>query len=103
MNRQPCIYILASGRHGTLYTGVTSNLMRRLYEHREGLIPGFTRRYRVSSLVHYEMSDGMVPAIAREKQIKAWRRDWKMALIETGNPLWEDLAIGLGFPPLPNG
>ena len=97
---QPCVYIMASKRHGTLYTGVTSNLMQRIAQHREGLIPGFTRRYKVRRLVHYELHGTMEDAIVREKRIKEWRRDWKIELIERQNPLWEDLAIGLGFPRL---
>ena len=99
--RQPCVYILASGRHGTIYIGVTSDLMARLHQHRTGSVPGFTRRYDVKRLVHFEMADTMDAAIAREKQLKAWRRDWKVALIERDNPFWEDRAIGLGFAPLP--
>ena len=101
MERQPAVYILASGRHRTIYIGVTSNLMVRLHQHRGGEVPGFTARYGVKRLVHYEMLDDMPKAITREKQLKAWRRDWKAALIERDNPFWEDLALGLGFPPLP--
>ncbi len=100
MDRQPCVYILSSGRHGTLYIGVTSNLLHRLHQHREGAMPGFTSRYDVKRLVHFETADSMEVAIAREKQLKAWRRDWKVALIEKDNPFWEDRAIMLGFPPL---
>jgi putative endonuclease len=100
MERQPCIYILASGRHGTLYIGVTSDPMARLHQHRTGLIPGFTSRYGVKRLVHFEVADTMETAIAREKQLKAWRREWKIALIERNNPFWEDRAVMLGFPPL---
>ena len=102
MERQPCTYILASGRHCTIYIGVTSNLLARLHQHRSGAVPGFTARYGVKRLVHYEVADTMEAAIGREKQLKAWRRDWKVALIEQENPFWEDLAIGLGFPPLPS-
>jgi putative endonuclease len=98
--REPCVYILASGRHGTIYIGVTSDLMARLHQHRTGSVPGFTRRYDVKRLVHFEMADTMDAAIAREKQLKAWRRDWKVALIERDNPFWEDRAIDLGFAPL---
>ena len=97
MERQPCVYILANGRHGTIYIGVTSNLLARLHQHREGLIPGFTSRYRVVRLVWYEMADRMDAAITREKQLKKWNRDWKVRLIEEQNPEWSDLAIGLGF------
>ncbi|HET8611440.1 MAG TPA: GIY-YIG nuclease family protein [Sphingomonas sp.] len=102
MGRRPCVYILASGRHGTLYIGVTSNLLARLHQHRSGEVPGFTSRYGVHRLVHFEMLEDMPAAIAREKQLKAWRRDWKIALIERDNPFWEDRAIILGFPPLDN-
>ncbi|MDH2133605.1 GIY-YIG nuclease family protein [Sphingobium yanoikuyae] len=100
MNRQPCVYILASGRHGTIYIGVTSNLMARLHQHRTGAVPGFTARHGVKRLVHYEMAETMDAAILREKQLEAWRRDWKIALIEQNNPFWEDRAVMLGFPPL---
>ncbi len=98
--RQPCVYILASGRHGTIYIGVTSDLMARLHQHRTGSVRGFTSRYGVKRLVHFEMAETMEAAIAREKQLKAWRRDWKVALIECDNPFWEDRAIDLGFAPL---
>lgn len=98
--RNPCVYIMASERHGTIYIGVTSDLMARVHQHREGLIAGFTKRYGVKRLVFYEMHDTMEAAIAREKRLKAWRRDWKVALIEKENPFWEDWAIRLGFPPL---
>jgi putative endonuclease len=100
MNRQPCVYILASGRHGTIYIGVTSNLMARLHQHRTGAVPGFTARHGVKRLVHYEMAETMDAAILREKQLEAWRRDWKIALIEQNNPFWEERAVMLGFPPL---
>ncbi len=102
MAREPCVYILSSGRHGTLYIGVTSSLMARLYHHRTGAMPGFTKRYDVKRLVHFEFLADMPSAIAREKQLKAWRRDWKVELIEAENPFWEDLAIGLGLEPLPS-
>jgi putative endonuclease len=88
---------MASKRHGTLYTGVTSNLIQRIAQHRGGLIPGFTKRYKIRRLVHYELHGTMEDAIVREKRIKEWRRDWKIELIERQNPLWEDIAIGLGF------
>ena len=100
VERQPCVYILASGRHGTLYIGVTSNLLARLQQHREGLIKGFTSRYGVTRLVHFEMADTMEAAIGREKALKKWNRDWKLNLIESGNPGWDDLAVGLGFAPI---
>ena len=98
--RQPCVYILASGRHGTLYIGVTSDLLARLTQHREGLVKGFTSRYEVTRLVWYEMADTMEAVITREKQLKRWNRDWKLNLIERHNPEWSDLAIGLGFEPV---
>jgi putative endonuclease len=98
MEKQPCVYILASGRCGTLYIGVTSNLLGRLHQHRAGLIKGFTSRYGVTHLVYFEMADTMDAAILREKQLKKWNRDWKLDLIEQTNPDWMDLAIGLGLP-----
>ena len=97
MPRQPCVYILASGKHGTLYIGVTSNLVARLHQHREGLIEGFTTRYGIHRLVWFDMADTMEAAITREKQLQKWNRDWKLRLIEEGNPEWRDLAIDLGF------
>ena len=98
-NFQPCVYMLASGRHGTLYIGVTSNLPARIAQHREGTVPGFTKRYGVHRLVWYAAADTMDAAITREKQLKAWNRDWKCRLIEEENLDWDDLAIGLGLPP----
>ena len=98
--RNPCVYILASGRYGALYIGVTSNLIQRLVQHREGLIPGFTTRYKVHRLVHFEMFADMEHAIAREKRLKNWHRQWKINLINAENPEWQDLAVGLGLPPL---
>ncbi len=108
MDRQPCVYILASQPHGTLYIGVTSDLMGRLYQHRSKSIGGFTSRYAVHRLVRFEMLDDMYNAISREKQLKRWHRQWKINLIEQDNPQWLDLAIGLGFDPVaprgqPNG
>ncbi len=94
MNRTYCVYILAS-RSRNLYTGVTGDLQRRMVEHREGLVPGFTTRYRIFRLVHFEVFGGIRYAIAREKEIKAWRREKKIWLIERQNPVWEDLAEGL--------
>ena len=85
------VYIMASGRNGTLYTGVTTHLTRRAYQHREGLVPGFTARYDVKRLVWYERHTDVVEAIRREKAIKRWRRAWKLALIEELNPNWLDL------------
>ena len=98
--KQPCVYILASKPFGTLYIGVTSDLVARLWQHREGAIEGFTKRYAVHRLVHFEMVDTMESAIRREKQLKNWHRDWKLNLITRGNPDWCDLAIDLGFEPL---
>jgi putative endonuclease len=99
--RQPAVYILASGRHGTLYIGVTSDLPARVHVHREGLIPGFTRDYEVKRLVFFEAHDTMDAAIVREKRLKKWRRAWKIELIETRNPHWDDLAVTvLGFSKL---
>ncbi len=91
MNRQPAVYILASKRNGTLYIGVTSNLARRVWEHRNDIIDGFTKRYGVHDLVWYEPHDSMESAIQREKQLKVWERKWKLDLIESVNPRWEDL------------
>ena len=85
------VYILASQRNGTLYTGVTSDLVRRVSEHREGLIPGFTRDYGVKTLVWHEAHEDITQAILREKRIKRWRRAWKLELIEATNPQWRDL------------
>ena len=100
LERNPCVYILASGHYGTLYIGVTSDLPKRLWEHREGIAQGFTSRYAVHRLVHFEMFGDMEGAIAREKRLKNWRRDWKINLINAENPEWRDLAVGLDFEPL---
>jgi len=89
--KQPCVYLLASKRNGTLYIGVTSNLLQRIWQHRNKLVPGFTGKYHVSLLVYFEMHDTMSGAILREKQLKKWRRQWKIRLIEAGNPDWDDL------------
>ena len=91
MEKQPCVYILASKRNGTLYIGVTSDLIKRIYEHKNDLVAGFTRKYKVHRLVYYETHDSMESAISREKQIKKWNRDWKLRLIEERNPDWRDL------------
>jgi putative endonuclease len=88
---QPAVYILASQRNGTLYTGVTSGLVKRTWEHREDIVAGFTTRYGVHLLVYYELHDEMVAAITREKQIKKWNRAWKIKLIEATNRDWRDL------------
>ena len=91
MERHPAIYILASGRNGTLYTGVTSDLIARTWQHREHVVGGFTRRYAATLLAWYELAGTMEAAITREKQIKKWRRAWKVELIEKSNPYWNDL------------
>ena len=91
MSKQPCVYILASDRNGTLYVGVTSDLTKRVWEHKNDLVPGFTKRYGVHDLVWYELHDSMESAIAREKTIKEWKRRWKLELIERENPEWKDL------------
>jgi putative endonuclease len=91
MLKQPCVYILASDKNGTLYVGVTSDLIKRVWEHKNDLAPGFTNRYRVHDLVWYELHDSMESAISREKAIKEWKRQWKLDLIEHVNPEWKDL------------
>jgi putative endonuclease len=101
--RQPCVYILASKPYGTLYIGVTSELMARLWQHRNDALPGFTSRYSVHTLVHFELFGEMEPAILREKQLMRWHRAWKINLINAGNPNWADLAVGLGLPSLAPG
>jgi putative endonuclease len=93
--REPCVNNLANRRQGTLYTGVTSNLAERIFQHREGLTPGFTSRYGCNRLVFYERYERMDEAIAREKQIKGGSRARKIALIEAMNPDWKDLYMGL--------
>ena len=89
--KQPCVYIMASGRNGTLYVGVTSNLVQRVWQHREGVADGFTKRHGCKMLVWYEPASTMEQAIAREKQIKGGSRSKKLALIEAVNPQWRDL------------
>jgi putative endonuclease len=85
------VYILASGRNGTLYTGVTNSLVRRIWEHKQGAVEGFTSAHGVTKLVYYEAFGDIDAAIAREKRIKRWRRTWKLELIEKANPTWKDL------------
>lgn len=97
---QPCVYILASGFNGTLYVGVTSNLIGRIMQHRNGVFDGFTKRHAIDRLVWYEVADMMEAAIATEKRIKKWRREFKLNLIERANPHWTDLAVALGLPAL---
>ena len=97
---QPCAYLLASKRNGTLYIGVTSNLLARIHQHRTGAVRGFTREYAVKQLVWFEQHATMDSAITREKRIKKWNRAWKLQLIEAENPDWRDLAEDLGFKSL---
>jgi putative endonuclease len=89
--RKYFVYILASRRNGTLYLGMTNDLMRRVWEHRSGVVEGFTKRYHVHTLVWYEVAETAYSAIQREKQLKRWRRAWKLRLIEEMNPTWRDL------------
>jgi len=103
LTKQYYVYILASKRNGTLYIGVTSDIIKRVYEHKNGLIAGFTKKYNVHMLVFYEIHSDINQAIIREKQIKKWKRQWKLNLIEKSNPEWNDLYYNLigdtGFPP----
>lgn len=89
------VYILASKKKGTLYIGVTNDLIRRMYEHRNGVVEGFTKRFHVHRLVYFEQTEDVSAAILREKQFKRWLRQWKIELIERANPEWEDLTDGL--------
>ena len=98
IQKNPAIYILASRWNGTLYIGVTSNLTQRIWEHKQGSKDGFTLKYGVVQLVYYEFFDSMLDAIAREKQLKGWNREWKIRLIRKQNPDWNDLWDGI----LPN-
>jgi putative endonuclease len=93
--KQPAVYILASSFGGVLYIGVTSDLIKRGWEHRNDLVEGFTRRYKVHRLVYFELYESMIQAIEREKELKKWRRAWKVALIEKDNKGWLDLWPGL--------
>jgi len=93
------VYILASKKNGTLYIGVTNDIERRVSEHKAGLVPGFTEKYGVSRLVYVEEYSGIRDALAREKQLKNWRREWKIALIEKNNPEWRDIAAYLQESP----
>ena len=95
------VYILASRKRGTLYIGVTNNLIRRVYEHKNDVVEGFTKRYRVHQLVYFERTNDVYAALVREKQMKKWYRKWKIELIEESNPEWRDLYYDLvedGFP-----
>lgn len=91
MMKQPCVYILASKPNGTLYVGVTSNLPKRVWEHREGVVDGFTQKHGIKTLVYYEVHETMPLAISREKQMKDWKRAWKINRIIRDNPNWNDL------------
>ena len=101
MDWQPCVYMLARASHSSLYTGVTSDLLGRIHQHREGLVRGFTQRYGIKRLVWFEVHETMESAILREKRIKRWPRAWKHHLIHSINPTWRDLAEDFGFEPLP--
>jgi putative endonuclease len=90
-DKLPAVYILSSQKNGTLYTGVTSNLIKRVWEHKNGVVDGFTKRYGINRLVWFEMHDNMESAIFREKRLKKWKRQWKINLIESNNPNWRDL------------
>jgi putative endonuclease len=89
--KRPCVYILASQRNGTIYIGVTSDPVKRVWEHKSDLVEGFSKKYGVHTLVWYELHETIEAAIAREKQLKGWRRQWKLELIEKMNPDWRDL------------
>ena len=91
MEKQPCVYILSNERNGTLYIGVTSNLVQRVWQHKQGLADGFTKKYGLKKLVWFEASDNMASVIQRERQIKKWNREWKKELVEKTNPYWNDL------------
>ena len=91
----PFVYIMASGRNGTLYIGVTKDLIRRVYEHKTDAVKSFTQGHGVHQLVWYEQTDSIISAIEREKQLKNWQRPWKLRLIETTNPYWHDLYPSL--------
>ena len=95
MTKQPAVYILASKRNGTLYIGLTRNLQKRAWEHKNDQVQGFTKRYGVHRLVYYELHEQMMAAISREKQMKKWNRAWKLELIEKENPEWRDLWNGI--------
>ena len=95
MSKPGYVYLLASQRNGSLYVGVTSDLVRRVWEHKQDLVGGFTKRYQVHRLVHYEVFEDIRDAIVRERRIKKWKRGWKVQLIEEENPGWNDLYDGL--------
>lgn len=89
--KEAYVYILASKKNGTLYIGVTSNLLKRIYEHKVGMVEGFTEKYSVKNLVYYEIFPSIIDAIKREKVLKKWNRSWKIQMIEAFNPMWRDL------------
>ena len=89
------VYILANRRNGTLYIGVTSDLKKRIYEHKNDLVEGFTKKYKIHNLIYYEQTTDIKSAIQREKQLKKWNRKWKLELINNSNPEWSDLYDGL--------
>ena len=89
--KKPAVYILANKKHGTLYIGVTANLLKRIWEHKQNSVPSFTTKYRIHLLVYYESHENMLSAISREKALKNWKRTWKITLIEKQNPCWHDL------------
>ena len=91
MDRQPAVYILANKRNGTLYVGVTSDLIKRIWQHKNNVVKGFTERYSVHQLIWYELHETMESAIRKEKMLKNWKRVWKLELIERSNPNWQDL------------
>ncbi|MGB3534433.1 MAG: GIY-YIG nuclease family protein [Microcoleaceae cyanobacterium] len=94
-SKQPCVYILASKPNGTLYIGVTSNPIKRVWEHKNNLVRGFTHKYNIHQLVYFELHGDMAEAITREKRLKKWNRSWKVRLIEEQNPSWKDLYESL--------
>ena len=91
MNKQPAVYLLANKKNGTLYIGVTSDLVKRIWEHKNDLVDGFSKRYGIHNLVWYELHESMESAIQREKRVKGWKRTWKIELIQGSNPGWQDL------------
>jgi putative endonuclease len=95
MKKQPAVYIMTNKRNGTLYIGVTSDLIKRVWEHKNNLVEGFTKRYGLHQLVWYELHETMESAIQREKRLKDWKRKWKLELIEGTNPNWQDLYDGI--------
>jgi putative endonuclease len=91
MSKSYYVYIITNKKDGTLYIGVTNDLLRRIYEHKEGEIEGFSRKYKLKKLVYYEETNDIISAISREKELKKWQRKWKVKLIEDFNPEWDDL------------